>query len=269
MIHLLALTLYIAAFFLWLRGLLTGARGRGAFLPGGVAAAGVALHLLALLQFTTRWGELPLVGLAPSLSTLSLLIGLGLVATLGLGEAARVGILLMPLMIVLEGFALVLGIEPTPAALDFSGVWFALHVTLGLAAVGGMALASASGVLYLLQFRELKSKRLGKIFQFLPPLATLDRLGRVGAVAGFIMISLAIVLGWAWTVRFRNTLAGGDPQTIWAVFIWIVVLGVVAARLGGGRVERRGAWASVLGFALIVASYVVIRLAAGGGGYFL
>ena len=268
MIHLLALILYIAAFLLWMRGLVTGTRVRSGA-PGGVAATGVAVHLLALLQFTSRWGELPLVGLAPSLSTLSLLIGLGLVATLGLGEAGRVGILLMPLMIVLEGLALLLGIRPNPADLDFQGAWFALHVTLGLAAVGGMALAGAAGALYLLQFRELKSKRLGKAFQFLPPLATLDRLGHIGTVAGFTMLTLAIVLGWAWTIRFRNTFAGGDPETIWAVFIWVVVLAVIAARLGGGRVERRGAWASVLGFALIVASYLAVRLGAGTGGFFL
>jgi ABC-type uncharacterized transport system permease subunit len=267
-IHLIALLLYITAFFFWLRGLLAGARTRSG-VPGAVAAAGVAVHVLALLQFTSRWGELPLVGLAPSLSTLSLLIGLGLVATLGLGEAGRVGILLMPLMILLEGLALVLGIRPNPESLDFQGAWFTLHVTLGLAAVGGMALAGAAGALYLLQFRELKSKRLGKAFQFLPPLATLDRLGQVGAVAGFTMLSLNIMLGWAWTIRFRNTFAGGNPETIWAVFIWIVVLGVVGARWGGGRVERRGAWASVLGFGLIVASYLAIRLGAGAGGFFL
>lgn len=270
MIHLVALTLYIAAFLLWLRALVGGVRGRAAHVPGPVAAAGVVAHLVALVLYTSRWGELPLVGLAPSLSTLSLLIGVGLVATLWLGEAGRVGILLMPLMILLEGIAAVMGVRPAPADLDFSGAWFALHVTLGLAGVGGMALSAAAGALYLLQHRELKSKRLGRVFRFLPPLATLDRMGRIGAVAGFTMLTLGIMLGWAWTVRFRNTFAGGDPETIWAVFIWAVVLSVLAARVGGGRVERRAALAGVVGFALIALSFVVIRALAGdAGGFFL
>lgn len=267
--HLVALLLYIAAAVLWLRALVVGAADRTAQLPGLVAASGVAVHVLAMLQYTTRFGELPLVGLAPSLSTLSLLIGLGLVATLGLGEAVRVGILLLPLMIVLQGWALVLGVAPAPAELDFRGAWFALHVTLGLAAVGGMAVAGASGVLYLVQFHELKTKRLGRIFRFLPPLATLDRLGRLGVVLGFTTLTVALVLGWAWTVRFRNTLAGGDPKTIWGVFMWAVILLVLASRSGGGRVERRAALANVVGFVLIVASYLVIRFSAGPGGFFL
>jgi ABC-type uncharacterized transport system permease subunit len=269
-IHLAAVLLYFAALFLWLRTLLSGAQNSVGRLPGAVAAAGVALHFAALVLYTARWEELPLVGLAPSLSTLSFLIGIALVATLGLGEAVRVGILLLPLMILLEGMAAFLGVRPTPGNLDFQGAWFALHVTLGLAGVGGMALAGASGALYLVQFRELKSKRLGRLFQFLPPLATLDRLGRVGVVVGFTTLTLAILLGWAWTLRFRQTFAGANPETIWAVFMWVVMLSVLLVRLGGGRVERRSALAGVVGFGLIVVSFVLIRLSASGaGGAFL
>ena len=64
-----------------------------------------------------------------------------------------------------------MGVEPAPADLDFQGAWFAMHVTFALAGVGGMALAGAAGTLYLLQFREIKSKRLGKLFQLQNPVA--------------------------------------------------------------------------------------------------
>jgi ABC-type uncharacterized transport system permease subunit len=268
-IHLVTLLIYIAAFLLWLRALVAGARGTAVFSPGALAAAGVAVHGVSLARYTAVWEELPLVGLAPPLSTLSFLIGVGLVATLWLREAERVGILLLPLMILLEGVAVALGVRPAPATLDFQGAWFALHVMLGLGGVGGMALAGASGTLYLLQFRELKSKRLGRLFQFLPPLATLDRLGRIGAVVGFTALTLAILLGWAWTLSRSQTLAGGNPETIWAIFSWAAILGVLVARSGGGRVEQRAALAGLVGFALIVISYVVIRVAAGATGLFL
>jgi ABC-type uncharacterized transport system permease subunit len=234
-----------------------------------VAAAGVAVHLVALGRYTAVWDQLPLVGLAPSLSTLSCLIGLGLVATLLLREGARVGILLLPLMVVLEGVAVLLGVEPAPADLDFRGAWLALHVMLSFVGVGGMALAAASGALYLAQFRELKTKRLGRLFRFLPPLATLDRLGRIGVVLGFTALTLGIVLGWAWTLSFRQTLAATDPETIWAVFIWAVILAVLIARAGGGRVEQRSALAGLVGFGLIVLSYLLVRAAAGPSDLFL
>jgi ABC-type transport system involved in cytochrome c biogenesis permease subunit len=268
-IHLATLLLYIVAFLLWLRALVAGARGQAALTPGAVAAAGVLVHGLALARYTAVWGELPLVGLAPSLATLSFLIGVGLVAALWLREAARVGILLLPLMIALLLVAVVIRVEPTGADMDFQGAWLAMHVTLAFAGVGAMALAGAAGTLYLLQFREIKSKRLGRLFQFLPPLATLDRLGRIGAVVGFTSPTVGILLGWAWTLSRSQSLAMGDPETIWGIFIWAVILAVLFARSGGGRVEQRSAMAGLVGFGLIVVSYVVARAAAGASLLFL
>lgn len=265
MTHFIALVLYIGAFVLWVRTLLDLERARAPTLAGFLTVAGVLTHGLGLAGFVRTYGELPLVGLAPSLSTLSLVMGLGLVAALAMREAGRVGILLIPLMIVLEGVALVLGIEPAPTTLDFRGAWFALHVTLAFAGLGAMAVSAAAGTLYLVQHRELKHKRMGRMFRFLPPLATLARMGRVGAVTGLVMLSLALALGWAWTVRFRHSLQGEDPKTLWSVFIWGVILAAVLARRSGAGTERRGAVASVVGFLLIVASYVLVRSAAGGG----
>ena len=79
MIHLATLLFYIAAFLLWLRALLAGARGKAALTPGAVAAAGVLVHGIALARYTAVYGELPLAGFGPALSTLSFLIGVGLV----------------------------------------------------------------------------------------------------------------------------------------------------------------------------------------------
>ncbi|HEX9885370.1 MAG TPA: cytochrome c biogenesis protein CcsA [Longimicrobiales bacterium] len=265
MIHYLVLLLYIGAFVLWLRTLVDGRSTGGPPAAPPVAVAGVVAHAVALAAYVASWGELPLVGLGPSLSSLSFIIGLGLVASLAVGEAGRVGILLIPIMILLEGSGLIIGVEPAPASLDFRGAWFALHVTLAFAGIGGMALAAASGALYLAQHRELKSRRAGPVFQFLPPLATLGRMSRVGAVAGFTTLTLALALGWAWTVRFRHSFQGTDPKTIWSVFVWTVILATVLAQRTGRGPERRGAVFSIVGFLLIVASYLVVRVAERGG----
>jgi len=235
-----------------------------------LAAAGVAAHLFALAGFVLTYGELPLAGLAPSLSTLALVMGLGLMLTLVLGEASRIGIILVPLIVILEGTAAFLGVTPRPGPpLDFRGAWFALHVTLAFAGYGGMALAFAAGLLYLVQFHELKGKRLGRLFRFLPPLGTLDRLVRVGTVGGLVTLSLALALGWAWTVRFRGSFQVGDPQVVWGVFSWVVLVGALALRLGPGRRERRGALAAVVAFGVVVAAYLVIRTTMVQGSIFL
>lgn len=270
MIHVLALSLYGGAFAFWLRSLLRGARGREATVAFVLAASGVLAHGAGLVRFVVRYGELPLAGLAPSLSTLALVIGLGLMATLALGEASRVGIVLVPIMILLEGAAAVLGVHPRPGPpLDFQGAWFSFHVTLAFAGYGSFALAFASGLLYLIQFHELKVKRLGRLFRFLPPLATLDRLVRLGLVTGTVTLGLALFLGWAWTVRFRQSFEVTDPKVLWGVFTWLVLVGALVLRRGSGRREHRAALASVAGFAAVAFTYVLLRLAVGEGGFFL
>jgi len=227
------------------------------------------MHALALAGFTIAYGQLPLVGLAPSLSTLALIIGAGLVATLGLGEGRRVGIVIVPGVIVLQGIAVSLGFEATPELLDFQGAWFVFHVTLAFLGLCGMALAFAAGLLYLVQLRELNTKRLGRLFQFTPPLATLDRLGRVGLVSGFSAFTLSIVLGWAWTVSFRHSLDQTNPKIVWAVLSWLVFVAALGSRAGGGLKERRSALTSVIGFTFIIVSYLALRLVSTDGGFFL
>jgi HemX protein len=268
-IHLLALLLYSAAFLFWLRSLIAGGRDRGA-LPAWTAAAGVVAHLAAVAAYTATFGELPLVGLGPSLSTLALLIGVGLVATLALREAQRIGIVILPLVILLQSFAMAAGLRPSGTAPDFRGGWFVLHAGLGLAGIVGMAMAGAAGTLYMAQFRQLKAKRMGRLFHFLPPLATLDRLGRLGTQAAFVLLTVSLALGWAWTVRFLGNLGGDTPEVWWGVYSWLLIAGAVGARrFGSGPPERRAALANSIGFLLIAAGYVLLRVTAQPGAGFL
>ena len=269
MIHLLALALYLAAFLLWLRTLVAGGRTGGAS-AAWTAVLGVVVHFAAVVRYAAVFRELPLVGLGPSLSMLALLTGVGLLAALALREGGRVGIVLLPLAIVLQVTALLAGIRPSGEGSAFQGPWFVLHAGLGLGGVVGIALAGAAGWLYLAQFRELKAKRMGRLFQFLPPLATLDRLGRVGSRLGFVLLTLSLALGWAWTVRFHGTLGQDTAEMWWGLFSWLVVLAALSARaLGDGPPERRSANANSIAFVLIAVGYVLLRLSARPGAGFL
>ena len=246
-----------------------GGREAGPRIGTMVAAAGVALHGAALAAFTAVHGELPLVGLAPSLATLAFLIGVFLLVTT-ITSASHVGLVLIPVMTVLAALALLLGLHPSGEDLAFRGVWFAFHVLAAFIGYAGLTVAFAAGLLYLLQFRELKGKRLGRVFRFFPALPTLDRLGRWGIAIGFPALTLALLLGWGWTVRFQRTLAPTNPQVIWGVITWIafaVMLGVRA--LGQAGRERRAALASVVAFVLVVLVYFVLRLSMVAGSVFL
>jgi HemX protein len=266
--HLLALVLYAAAAVL----LGTALARRQRTLPdlGTVlAAAGVAVHTGALALFLVDWGEPPLVGLGPSLSTLAFLVAVGSLLVATLGRVGPLGLVLTPVVAILLGAALLVGIRPMGEPTTFRGFWFVLHVLLAFTGYTGLTVAFAAGLMYLLQFRELKSKRFGAIFHVFPPLETLDRLGRRALLGGFLALSLALVVGGAWTVRFPGPAGPGNLHIAWGVLTWTVFVVIFLVRAGSGRTGRRGALASVVGFAVVVLAFLLLRSYMPQGGAFL
>jgi ABC-type uncharacterized transport system permease subunit len=267
-LHLAALLLYgIAAVLMGI----SFARG-GRRLPtvaSGVLGCGLVVHTWALALFTGHWSELPLVGLGPSLSTLAYLVGLGTLIASTLGQALGLGLVLIPVMALLVGAAAGIGLVPVGEPVAFRGIWFALHVVSAFIGYAGLIVAFAAGLMYLLQFRELKSKHFGAIFRFFPPLDTLDRLGRQGLLVGFPFLTLAMLVGWAWTARFEGVPHMEGGKLAWVFISWAVFVAALLARTGPGRRGERGALASVIGFLVVVVFYVVLRAQMSGGGSFL
>lgn len=266
--HVLTLGLYLIAGGMYAMSLATG---RPAIPKPGVALIGAAVltHIVALIAYTATYHELPLVGLGASLSTFAFLIGACLFAASVASESRPLGLVLAPIVSVLLIAGLVLGVAPSEEPMEFGGLWFAAHVVLAFLGYAGLAVAFACSILYLLQFRELKSKRFGKIFRFFPSLELLDRVGHRALLLGFSTLTLALVLGWAWTVQFKNSLEMSDPKVLWSVFTWLAFAAALTSRSGGAGAERRAARANIAAFAVIILVYVIVRIAVTRGGVFL
>ena len=74
-------------------------------------------------------------------------------------------------------------------------------------------------------------------------------------------LTLALVLGWAWTVRFQNSLATENPQVIWGIVTWFTFAVLLGVRLSRGPgAERRAAFANTIGFIFVVACYMLLRI---------
>lgn len=258
-----ALGAYLAASAVLVRPLLGGERSASRNGPL-LGTFGVLLHLAGAAAFAVRFGELPLAGLGPSLSTLALLMGLWAVPPLWMKEVRPLGVILMPLAALLLATALLLGLEPTPETLAYRGLWFRLHVTVSMLGYACFAGAFAAGLLYLLQHRELKGKHFGRMFRFFPSLETLERWQRRALELALSALTVGLLSGWAWLERFEMPLSVSDAKLGWGVLSWLVLLSALLAHLGRAS-RRRGAFISVLGFVVVVASFVLLRLSESGG----
>lgn len=268
LLYLAAWAAYVVATARYVVGFVRSRPGAPVWGAGWVVAGSVA-HGVATLLFTLRFGHPPLVGLAPSLATLALLIALALVLLTWLRAAGAVGLLLAPVAAILLGLAHLLEIGPASDAPIYRGPWLAVHVLLSFAGYAGLLVAAAASLMYLLQFRQLKEKRFGAVFQFFPDLDTLDRVSGLALLAGFTALTLGLLVGWGWTMSFGPDARWNLPQVVWGVLTWFVFLAALAARAVWRWVGRKGAWLNVFGFAAVVAAYLVLKWNTPGARFFL
>lgn len=228
----------------------------------GLPCAGAAIHVVAISQLT-------LIGLGPALSMLALCLVLLQLASERLLRGSAVSFFAGPLATGLVGFAILSGLTPGADATAARNVWFVLHVALSALGLALMALAFIAAALYLIQFRELKARRFGQVFQLFPPLERLDQLNRFALVAGFPALTLGVVLALGYGAQFSGGLHVAKAQIVWGIFTWVVLGWAVWVRVVRHWAGRRAAVASIAGFSAVLLVYVALKLTQPGAERFL
>src|SRR5436853_717423 len=257
--HLLALGLYAVATALALAPF-AGLRPAPRALTLGAPLAGAAVHVVGVAQLTP-------VGVAPALSILALFLVLLQVVSERVFRASAVALFTGPLATGLVSLALLIGLGPDARPVVGGGRWSLLHITGSILGLALLARACLGAALYLLQFRELKSKRFGQVFRLFPPLERLDRLNHLSLVMGFPTVTLGVLLGFG--LRYAGGVPVDAAQIVWGMLTWLVLGWAVGVRVVRHWAGRRAAFASIAGFVAVVLVYLALKLVAPGPERFL
>jgi ABC-type uncharacterized transport system permease subunit len=228
-------------------------------------AAGVAVHGVALILWTWATGRAPINGLGPSLSLAGFVIaGTVLIVEL-LAREAAITLAAAPLAALATAAGNVVGMHPAspPAA---QGLWLVSHVALSFAGIAAYTMAAAAGVLYLVEHRELKTRRFRALFRFFPPLHTLDRVNHLASLVGWLVLTLGIALAASYALTYRPMDA---PKLVWGTVAWIGITVLALGRVVRGWQARRAALVASVTFLAVLALYIVTRLVVSGTGRFL
>jgi HemX protein len=263
--HFIAITAYIAAAAL---AAMPFARPVNAPVRGVVSVLGfgVLAHAVALVSFSLASDALPLTGLGPSLSFAGFVLAASLLIVEAVAREVSLTLIAAPLAALPTTFANVVGLIPGHEPTGARGLWLVAHIALSFAGIAAFATAAAAGAMYLIQRRELKSRRFGAIFRFFPPLATLDRVNHVAAIAGWIGLTLGVVLAGAYSIAYREL---NVLQLTWGMLAWAAVTSLAVGRVLGGWQARRAAMLASVSFVAVVLLYVALRAAGPGAGKFL
>jgi cytochrome c-type biogenesis protein CcsB len=130
--------------------------------------------------------------------------------------------------------------------------WLPVHAGISLIAYGFLALAFCGGIMYLLQERELKSRRLGYFFSRLPSLDALDQLNSHCLALGFAFLCLGMVTGLFWSKQAWGTYWRWNPKEVCSLVIWLIYLVQIHQRFTVGWRGRRAAIMIVVGFGVVI-----------------
>jgi ABC-type uncharacterized transport system permease subunit len=162
-----------------------------------------------------------------------------------IGPAYRLslmGAFTAPFVFALQTFALVAPIDTPHPRGDSPSPWLEMHASISLIAYGAFALACVAGLMYLLQERQLKSRKIHSLFYDFPPLtdlfAAITRLLWVGC----ILLTVGIGAGFL----------TGQPlpyvKIAWSLGVWVFYAAILLARHLGRTAPRRIATLCVLAF---------------------
>jgi ABC-type uncharacterized transport system permease subunit len=157
-----------------------------------------------------------------------------------------VGALVVPMTMVLNVAA---RLTPSPEVARAGSLLGTVHIVLATAGVALFLVAAGGAVVYLVEERNLKLKRPGRLWKRGPALETLDRLNRRFILLGFPPFTVALITGAVWVMRLRASHGLFTPQYALAATTWLLYAGLLAARVTLGWRGRRAALMTLAGFA--------------------
>jgi HemX protein len=147
-----------------------------------------------------------------------------------------------PLVVLLQGFALIAPTDHPHRAKLPPNSWLEFHASMSLVAYGAFALACIAAVMYLVQERQLKTHQLHSIFYHLPPLTDL-------------FAAITRLLWWGFTLYTLGLISGffvGEPlpwaQIICAIGVWVLYGLILQGRYFHWFAPKRVAALCIIGF---------------------
>ncbi|HET7753418.1 MAG TPA: c-type cytochrome biogenesis protein CcsB [Anaeromyxobacteraceae bacterium] len=140
--------------------------------------------------------------------------------------------------------------------------WFVPHVVVYFVGYGAMAFATVAAALQLLAGRSAFFARLTRVKAGTALTGALD-LEQVTFDAirfGFVLLTFGLLVGSVWAKSAWGDFWVWDPKENWSLVTWLVYGAYLHLRRVKGWRGRRAAWLAVLGFAVVLFTYLGMGL---------
>lgn len=254
----LRVTLLLYSFGLW-HALVTVVKRRQRLfkLALGSISLGAVFHLVSIVDQGLALGRFPVLTIHQIASLAGFLITCAFLLAYWRYKYESLAVFVFPTVFLLTMVAsLGSPVEPLTGR-SLGKWWLSIHVVLLLLGYAALTLTFVTGVMYIIQEKELKSKRPRAFYYRLPPLGALDEMAYRTLAFGFVLVTLGLIAGsfWAFVEWGANWIV--DPTIALAFVTWGIYLAMVFSRLAIGWRGRKAAYFSIVGFCSAALTLVV------------
>jgi cytochrome c-type biogenesis protein CcsB len=223
----------------------------------GMVGCGFLSHTIFLINLGLERRHFPITSLPESLSFFAWSVTLTFIVASIRYKMNVLGAFVMPLVSLLMILSEIVWEENHAIPPLLKSRWLFFHTSVAFLAYAAFFLTFVSGILYLIQEKELKSKKFRFLYFRLPSLQVCDELMRRSLFAGFVLMSLTIMTGAMWAQQAWGRFWSWDPKETASLVSWAIYLLLVYYRLSSSWRGRRAAYISIVGFLSILITFGV------------
>lgn len=226
----------------------------------GAFAAAVFAHIALLAWETWSMGRIPFATVSETLTTF-----VAITAALYWVQERRLQNYSMGTFI-LPVFLLMLTVSASTARITdgipdiLRDVKFEIHVLTLLISYGAFTISFIASLLFLLLSHEIKKRRLGLFYSRLPSLPFFEQISNTSVNTGLVFGAVGLAMGTYFALQVWSDFLFSDPKFAIAFANYFVYLLHFLGRKYGGWQGQRAAILSIVGFALLLFSFLVASL---------
>ncbi len=221
---------------------------------------GFVVHCVFTLSRYLQAGYTPITNLHESLSFFSLAIVGLFIAFERRYRVVILGSFVLPVALLMMIISSIFPTSIFPLMPALRSSWLTVHTTMAFFGYAAFTVAFCAGIMYLIQEHFLKNKKLGTLYRKLPSLDTLDDINYRCLTLGFPLLTIAIMTGAIWAETAWGAYWSWDPKETWSLITWFVYAALLHGRLTTGWRGRRAAIFAVVGFFILLFTFLGVNL---------
>jgi len=203
----------------------------------------LALHGALIVLTALRFGRVPLIGLHDTLSFLAFSIGAVYVIAGWNRKRDLFSFITVPLILLLLYGSSASPSMSGPLPPVLKTIWFELHVILSFLSYALFAIGAVFGILFL--HRDEPATEINQYRCLL---------------LGYVLFSTAMIFGGIWAYFAWGTYWLWTPKELWTTIVWFYYSLYLHARLVRVWTGPKVVWMGILGFAIVLFTYVGVGL---------